>query len=38
MPPPGAVIQDGDLVHVTMRWDDREHVERVFAAGPTEED
>ncbi len=36
MPPPGAVIQDGDLVHVTMRLDDREHVERVVAAGPVE--
>jgi trk system potassium uptake protein TrkA len=37
MPPPGAVVQDGDLVHVTMRWDERERVERVFATGPTEE-
>jgi len=38
LPPKGAVIQDGDLVHVTMRWDDREHVERVFSSRPTEED
>ncbi|MGZ6793406.1 MAG: potassium channel family protein [Mycobacteriales bacterium] len=36
LPHKGTVVQDGDLVHVTMRWDDRESVERVFAAGPTE--
>ncbi|MGB8649914.1 MAG: TrkA family potassium uptake protein [Mycobacteriales bacterium] len=36
LPERGTVVQDGDLVHVTMRWDDREHVERVFATGPTD--
>ncbi|MCW2598635.1 MAG: potassium transporter TrkA [Frankiales bacterium] len=36
LPRKGTVIQDGDLVHVTMRWDEREQVERVFLAGPTE--
>jgi trk system potassium uptake protein TrkA len=36
LPHKGTVVQDGDLVHVTMRWDDRDTVERVFAAGPTE--
>jgi trk system potassium uptake protein TrkA len=36
LPKRDMVIQDGDLVHVTMRWDDREHVERVFSTGPTE--
>lgn len=38
LPHRGTVIQDGDLVHVTMLWDDREQVERVFATGPTEGD
>jgi trk system potassium uptake protein TrkA len=38
LPHPGTVIQDGDLIHVTMRWDEREQVERVFATGPTEGD
>jgi trk system potassium uptake protein TrkA len=36
LPDRGTVIQDGDLVHVMMRWDDRERVERAFANGPTE--
>jgi trk system potassium uptake protein TrkA len=36
LPNGGTVLQDGDLVHVTMRWDDREQVERVFSTGPTE--
>ncbi len=31
-----TVVQDGDLVHVMMRWADREQVERHLAAGPTE--
>jgi hypothetical protein len=35
LPHRGTVIQDGDLVHVTMLWADREQVERVFLAGPT---
>ena len=38
LPHRGTVIQDGDLVHVTMRWDEREQVERAFATGPTEGD
>ena len=36
LPRRGTVVQDGDLLHVTMTWDQREEVERVFAAGPTE--
>jgi trk system potassium uptake protein TrkA len=36
LPQRGTVIQDGDLVHVTMVWEERERVERAFAAGPTE--
>lgn len=36
VPHPGTVVQDGDLVHVTMLWEERERVERVFAQGPTE--
>jgi trk system potassium uptake protein TrkA len=36
LPHKGTVIQDGDLVHVMMVWDQREHVERVFLTGPTE--
>jgi trk system potassium uptake protein TrkA len=36
LPERGTVVQDGDLVHVMMRWGHREQVERVFAAGPTE--
>jgi trk system potassium uptake protein len=37
LPGPSTVVQDGDLVHVMMVWEDRERVERVFASGPTEE-
>ena len=37
LPQRGMVIQDGDLVHVTMRWEDREHVERVFTSAPVHE-
>jgi trk system potassium uptake protein TrkA len=36
LPHRGTVVQDGDLLHVTMTWDDREAVEKAFAAGPTE--
>jgi trk system potassium uptake protein TrkA len=36
VPKRGTVVQDGDLLHVTMEWDSREEVERAFAAGPTE--
>lgn len=36
LPHKGTVLQDGDLVHVTMLWAEREQVERVFLAGPTE--
>lgn len=36
LPKRGSVVQDGDLLHVTMTWDQREDVERVFAAPPTE--
>ena len=36
LPQRGTVVQEGDLLHVTMTWDQREEVERVFAAGPTE--
>jgi trk system potassium uptake protein TrkA len=36
LPERGTVVQDGDLVHVMMRWDHRDQVERVFSAGPTE--
>jgi trk system potassium uptake protein TrkA len=36
LPKRGSVVQDGDLLHVTMPWDQREDVERVFAAPPTE--
>ena len=38
LPGAGTVVQDGDLLHVMMLWDEREHVERVFASGPSEED
>jgi len=37
LPVRGTVLQDGDLVHVTMLWEDREQVEHVLAVGPTEE-
>ena len=36
VPTRGTVVQDGDLLHVTMSWDQREDVERVFAAAPAE--
>jgi trk system potassium uptake protein TrkA len=32
-----SVVQDGDLVHVTMLWEQREQVEAVFSTGPAEE-
>jgi trk system potassium uptake protein TrkA len=32
-----TVVQDGDLVHVTMIWERRDEVERVFSSGPAEE-
>ncbi|MFN2540243.1 MAG: TrkA family potassium uptake protein [Mycobacteriales bacterium] len=38
LPTNGTVVQDGDLLHVTMPWDQREQVERAFTAGPTEGD
>ena len=34
VPGPDAVVQDGDLVHITMLWEQRDQVERTFAAGP----
>jgi trk system potassium uptake protein TrkA len=37
LPAHSMLVQDGDLVHVTMLWDERENVERVLATGPTEE-
>jgi trk system potassium uptake protein TrkA len=38
LPQRDTVLQDGDLVHVTMLWDERERVEAAFAAGPIEEE
>ena len=38
LPQRGMLVQDGDLVHVTMLWEERENVERVLANGPSEED
>ena len=38
VPHPGSVVQDGDLVHVTMLWEDRERVERILAQGPSEDE
>ncbi|HUR51251.1 MAG TPA: TrkA family potassium uptake protein [Mycobacteriales bacterium] len=38
LPDARTVVQDGDLVHVMMQWEEREQVERVFASGPSEED
>jgi len=38
VPHPGTVVQEGDLVHVTMLWDERERVERVLSQGPTEDE
>ncbi len=37
LPHADTVVQDGDLVHVSMRWDEREQVERAFSTGPAEE-
>ena len=36
LPGPGTVVQDGDLVHVTMLWSDHDKVIAVCAAGPSE--
>lgn len=36
LPEKETVVQDSDLVHVTMRWDDRDAVIAAFAAGPSE--
>jgi trk system potassium uptake protein TrkA len=36
LPKRGSVVQDGDLLHMTMAWDQREAVERVLASPPTE--
>ena len=36
LPHPGTVLQDGDLLHVTMRWDEREQVQTALATPPTE--
>ena len=36
LPEPHTVVQDGDLVHVTMRWEDRDAVQRAFDEGPVE--
>jgi trk system potassium uptake protein TrkA len=38
LPTAETVVQDGDLVHVSMLWEEREHVERVFAKGPSEDE
>jgi trk system potassium uptake protein TrkA len=38
LPGRDTVVQDGDLVHVTMLWEQREQVERVFAKGPSEDE
>ena len=38
LPNRDTVVQDGDLVHATMLWEEREKVERVFSSGPTEEE
>ena len=37
LPNDSTLVQEGDLVHVTMLWEDRERVETAFAAGPVEE-
>ena len=37
LPTPQTVVQDGDLVHVTMLWTDHDKVVATFAAGPSEE-
>jgi trk system potassium uptake protein TrkA len=36
LPQRGSVVQDGDLLHLTMTWTQREDVERVLAHPPTE--
>ena len=36
LPGPETVVQEGDLVHVTMLWEERERVESVFSSGPSE--
>ncbi len=36
LPKPAAVLQDGDLVHVSMLWSQRDTVEQAFSAGPVE--
>jgi trk system potassium uptake protein TrkA len=38
LPQRDTVVQEGDLVHVTMLWEDQARVERVLAQGPTEEE
>jgi trk system potassium uptake protein TrkA len=37
LPHRDTVVQEGDLVHVTLLWDEQEKVSRVFAHGPSEE-
>jgi len=37
LPDRETVVQEGDLVHVTMLWERRAEVERVFSVGPTED-
>jgi len=36
LPDSQTVVQEGDLVHVTMAWTDRDTVSAAFAAGPVE--
>ena len=36
LPDAETVVQDGDLVHVTMVWTDHDAVSAAFAAGPSE--
>ena len=36
MPHSQTVVQEGDLVHVVMTDEQRDHVLRVFAAGPSD--
>lgn len=37
LPTPQMVVQEGDLVHVTLRREDLAAVEAAFAQGPNEE-
>jgi len=37
LPDDQTVVQDGDLVHVTMLWRDHDAVAAAFAAGPSQE-